>query len=380
VPPWGELFEAAGFDLASFHPATPLWNPPFAYDTRAAWQGTFPDRPDIPIRVEAAGWRGRPVWFQIVAPWTRPQRMDRFAYTPAQRAAGVVGALLGIAALCASLLLARRNLRLGRGDRRGAARIATFAILAGFTSWLLEADHVLDLDQELGLFFRGMGLVLVLAGFLWLLYLALEPAVRRVWPDTLISWTRLLSGRFRDPLVGAHALWGVAGGLLMACVALGAHALRRLAGVAGPGPGFMNLDALLGVSDTLRLLLDRLVASMFLSMAMLLLLVGLRALLRRQWLAALLGTLLLGLPDALSSGLPLGYAVGFSMLLIGVGVALLLRQGLLALAVALLVVGMLTSMPLTPDLGAWTAQPTRVVLVALFALSYLALRGARGEA
>jgi len=32
---------------------------------------------------------------------------------------------------------------------------------------------------------------------MWLFYIALEPYVRRLWPKTLVSWHRLLAGRFR---------------------------------------------------------------------------------------------------------------------------------------------------------------------------------------
>jgi hypothetical protein len=41
------------------------------------------------------------------------------------------------------------------------------------------------------------------------MYMALEPVVRRRWPEVLVSWSRLLAGRLRDPLVGSH--------ILMAC-------------------------------------------------------------------------------------------------------------------------------------------------------------------
>ena len=42
-----------------------------------------------------------------------------------------------------------------------------------------------------------------------MLYLALEPWVRRRWPHAIISWSRLLSGQLRDPLVGRDILFGV---------------------------------------------------------------------------------------------------------------------------------------------------------------------------
>jgi serine/threonine-protein kinase len=48
--------------------------------------------------------------------------------------------------------------------------------------------------------------------FIWALYIALEPYVRRRWPATLVSWSRLLAGRFRDPLVGRDVLVGCLAG------------------------------------------------------------------------------------------------------------------------------------------------------------------------
>jgi serine/threonine-protein kinase len=56
---------------------------------------------------------------------------------------------------------------------------------------------------------------LLQSGRLWIFYLALEPTVRRFWPDAMISWTRLVSGDWRDPLVGWHVLAGVACGVIL---------------------------------------------------------------------------------------------------------------------------------------------------------------------
>jgi hypothetical protein len=54
----------------------PQWIPPIFADARAAWEGAYPDRPDVPIRIEAAAALGRPVYFEIVAPWSRPRNAD----------------------------------------------------------------------------------------------------------------------------------------------------------------------------------------------------------------------------------------------------------------------------------------------------------------
>src|SRR5437870_3095440 len=44
--------------------------------------------------------------------------------------------------------------------------------------------------------------------------ITVEPFVRRRWPQMLISWTRLLSGRFNDPMVGRDILIGAAAATL----------------------------------------------------------------------------------------------------------------------------------------------------------------------
>ena len=50
---------------------------------------------------------------------------------------------------------------------------------------------------------------------LWIVYLALEPYVRRFWPDGILGWTRLLSGYVRDPRVGRDLLTGCVIGTVM---------------------------------------------------------------------------------------------------------------------------------------------------------------------
>src|SRR5581483_12417364 len=76
-PDWGPLFRAAGLDEAVFkRGARPTLTPPVHGPQREAWTGVLPGRPDIPIRIEAAAYHGRPVFFQVVAPWTRRDESD----------------------------------------------------------------------------------------------------------------------------------------------------------------------------------------------------------------------------------------------------------------------------------------------------------------
>jgi serine/threonine-protein kinase len=74
-PDWAKLFTAAGLDIAQFRPAHPEWNSLVDADQRVAWTGTYPGRPDLPLRVEAGAWRGKPVFFKMIAEtWAKPVR------------------------------------------------------------------------------------------------------------------------------------------------------------------------------------------------------------------------------------------------------------------------------------------------------------------
>ena len=217
---WNPLFVEAGLSIARFTAAQPRWIPPIFADERAAWDGTYPDRPDVPIRIEAAAARGKPVYFEIAAPWTRPRNED---VVPGSTSGERIGVLLRMfvvpSVLIVAAVLAFRNVRLGRGDRRGATRLSLCLFAAGAVSNALATGDLQVLSS-------GPPLIFVVPALAWLLYVALEPQLRRVWPETMIGWSRLLAGSVRDPLVGRDVLIGVLiaiGDGLM----LGLHSLAR---------------------------------------------------------------------------------------------------------------------------------------------------------
>src|SRR5262249_1419530 len=110
--------------------------------------------------------------------------------------------------------LARRNLRLGRGDRAGAFRVALFTFLAFGSARMFRADHVAG-EGELWILIKVLAYPTFWAVLVWILYGALEPYARRRWPRLLISWKRLLAGALRDPLVGRDVLLGTTVGLVL---------------------------------------------------------------------------------------------------------------------------------------------------------------------
>ena len=74
----------------------------------------------------------------------------------------------------------------------------------------------------------------------WLTYMALEPAVRRRWPDALVSWSRLIAGRYKDPIVGRDVLVGVLAGLAITFQSPLARLVPAVLGWAPAGPQLLS--------------------------------------------------------------------------------------------------------------------------------------------
>jgi hypothetical protein len=71
------------------------------------------------------------------------------AWTPGgNRFAAVVFGILGVSTLLFSLYFAYRNLRSGRGDRRGALRFALAAYVVNFVFLTLTSHHLYDVGYE----------------------------------------------------------------------------------------------------------------------------------------------------------------------------------------------------------------------------------------
>jgi serine/threonine-protein kinase len=367
-PDWDALFAAAGLDPAHFRSVAPTWTPLAYADARAAWEGSYADRPDVPLRVEAASYRGRPVSFALVGPWTRPSRMQPFPPKEGERVTQVFLATILLCLLVGSVVVARRNLRLGRGDRRGAARLGLFVVAVTLVSWVLGTDHVPTIS-ELGLFIIGLAWALSFAVLIWLLYHAIEPYVRRRWPNALISWSRALAGSFRDPLVGRDLLLGALMGVTLNLVyGLGAEWLYARLGLAAPLPPQTNLRMLMGPRYLFSEALSVVPWAILVALSVTFLLFLLRIFFRREWLAGAVFILALGVPSFSMSEHP-WIAVPVSMALWAATVLLLVRFGLLAVASQSLVQELLGGSPLTRDLSAWYAGPSLTIVLLVLALA-----------
>ncbi len=296
-----------------------------------------------------------------------------------ERAGEIVMSLLLVALLVSGGLLAWHQLRSGRGDRRGAFRLATLIACLCAVAWILGTHHVADRDGEMQLAARGAGEGLLAAFILWVFYLALEPYVRRFWPHTIISWTRLLGGAVRDPLVGrdllAGAVWGAALALLFRVSVL----LPQWMGQGTAAPVISYLDALLGPSRVLAVLALFPLYGIRLAVGALLILLLLKRLLRNERIAAWALGILLTAVQALQQGMASPWiAIPLAIVIMGSFTVLLLRFGLLSAAVGVTFVNCFLAMPLTTDLRSWSSGPTVVVLIAAGLLVTFAFRASQG--
>lgn len=135
---WAPLFAAAGLPMTDFAPVAPQWTPRVFAESRSAWEGSMPGFPDARLRVEAASYGGRPVSFQVVWPWTVPSRMEQPTPSTLTRVLSVGGSLLLILLMVGAVALVRYNLKSGRADREGAARLSVFLIAVWIVAWALR--------------------------------------------------------------------------------------------------------------------------------------------------------------------------------------------------------------------------------------------------
>jgi serine/threonine-protein kinase len=369
-PDWTALFQEAGLDRDAFRAVPPVWAAPADSDRKGAWEGTLPGAPDVPVRVEAAAYHGRPVWFAVLPPWVGPSRMPAAAPVSATPVGQVGVLILALAMPVGGFLLARRNLRLGRGDRRGAVRVALFVFVTYSLARLFRADHVADLGEEVWILIKALAYPALWAMQVWLLYVALEPYVRRRYPHVLISWKRLLSGQLRDPLVGRDLLLGAAGGALMLVLFLIGVTASAWLGYVADAPLLVQGTTLAHAQQVgFRLFVNQFSGVLF-AMTFLFMLVLLRMLVRKAWLAAVLWCLFIGGP-LIGEHPVAGWVSGAFRAVIML--AVLTRGGLLMLAVLMFVMFVAFEVPLTLDLTAWYAPrgwPVVLVIAGLAAYGF----------
>lgn len=376
-PVWAQLFERAGLDPGQFsvqRDENLIGVLSATADNHIVWEGTTADGENN-LRIEAASYNGKPVYFRIVEQDPLPRRM-RLGIPPSDRQPirveefRVVEWSWMLIVLVAAAFMARRSLRLGRSDRKGSFRLGVFILSLNLLSFLFEASHVPHFGGELAIIFSGLGSAMFYAVYFGLVYLSFEPYIRRFWPKLLISWNRLLAGRFRDPSVGRDLLVGAAVGVwcwpvLEFLTVLAPDWLRPV------HPFWRTIPSTLLGGRYLLAVSIFCLSAVGVSLVYLLVLILLRLLLQKWWLwgpaFVILGALFFILSDFASPGRWL-----MVIALMTSSLLLYTRLGLLA-AISFFFTGyMITDFPVTANLDAWYLDSS------LFALGIIAIIGFYG--
>jgi hypothetical protein len=372
-PDWSFLFDAAGIDKSAFTPTTPLWIPRVPFDRHVAWTGAFPEHPDVPMRIEAASLRGQFVAFSEYGPWQEvPGAADsEESATIQQTIDTVLFPILIVVVLVSATVLAWRNVRAGRGDRRGAWRLALFLVAVTMLAWIFTAHHVGGWP-EYEMFMRGLASSFGSGVAGWIMYLAFEPFARRYWPQSIISWTRLLSGRWRDPLVGRNVLQGALAGASIAMLVSVPGLIAYWSNSAKYHSELNIPPHMLGPRYAIGNAIGTLAApTLFMGMFVLILL--LRIALRKQWLAMLVMALLLlavMMAPALFEKDGANWYGAASGFVLSIGLLFcLVYLGVLATLVMMIVSIACWSHPFTTDFSNWYAGLglTGMVMIAAIA-------------
>jgi len=374
---WGLLFKEAGLDLASFQSTEPQWTPSQAYDEQRAFSGTYPGVPDIAFRIEAATLRGKLVSFAIVEPWTPPP-----GQTPGPPG-GVAGPVITIALffimLSGSVWLAIKNVQIGRSDLKNAFRVAVLLFGLRMIIWLFSTHHVASLG-EYRLLETAMAYALTWAVIGGLMYLAFEPYLRKIAPERVIAWNRLLTGDWRDPLVGRDVLIGAAGYSLTLIVGLLlTYFIPRWLGdpplISWDDPAYLG-----GINIFPAFLADNASLALFLSFGVAFFMLFSGLLLRRKWLGVAAVWLLLVVPAlVVNSEASLLDSID-GIFQISMLVLIAFRFGVLA-SLSFFFLSFLNSIPFAVDLTTWYAGNFILVILVLAGLTiygfYTSIAGAK---
>lgn len=193
---------AAGLDSSTIEPMEWTLTSPMPGAASMAWRATESDpaEPSRRITITMAG--DLPTWVridEISAPHTWPSPT---------RSADVIS-LVFFGFFIAGAVVGAVNVRAGRWDRRGSVRLALAAFVLCLAAEVVASHHSLNPNQEVRGFFTAIAYAATRGLMTWLLYIAIEPFIRKLHPRSMVSWSRLLAGRLTDPAVGRDVLIGL---------------------------------------------------------------------------------------------------------------------------------------------------------------------------
>ncbi|HEV2448014.1 MAG TPA: serine/threonine-protein kinase, partial [Candidatus Sulfopaludibacter sp.] len=366
VPPQ-TVFRDAGLDFAAFTEAAPPELPTGPADQVRAWKGPHPVLPKTELMVEVATFQGRVTRMHVIPPWAKPSVPGQKQSSLAARIRDIYGTVLIVVVLVFAILFARRNWKLGRADRKGALQVAAARFVLAAIAWV-GTVHAVPTSAISDLFSAAVGDWLLSAGIIWLFYMALEPAVRSRWPHSIVTWNRILAGRWLDPQVGSHILIGAAVSCLIwelfAVPSLFVAARDTLESSAG-------LYWILGTRRWFGGHAIHLAQGLTVGMAFFFGLFFVRTLLKRDWLAAVAASLLgIWLEGSVFSSDHWQLTVAIYLVIYFALFMVMLRFGLVATISAVFFVNSFQMIVIGLDWTTWYAPYGLATLVFLLAIAF----------
>lgn len=331
------------------------------------------------VRIDAAR-SGRTVtYFRIVMPWDDASPVIRWSgFASRNRVLAFlfftwIPLLLGLI-----VWQVRKNLNAKQADRLGAIRLASLGGFSVIMIWLLGGTHAID-ALELDTFLTALAGACLVYVIMWLTYIAFEPVVRRHWPTSLVSWSRLLHGNWDDSLVGRDLLIGCTVG---AWAAIGKHLVFDLPSLWGDAtfglPNVTNLTPLHGlrmaIGEIATAASQAIVFSIFFQLFFL---IALRVLTGRTAVAAPIFVAVLSTMVAAQYE-PAWLAFVVTAIEMSVMAYLYLRVGLLA-AVMMHFVRLMLKWPMTTDVSSWYIETTGIALCVIALVIAVAAYAGRSQ-
>ena len=361
---WDMAFKWAGFHFEDFEPTPCQWTPPWNADKCYAWQRKVSsDGTNEELRIEAASLGGTVCYFQVIQPWTTRQwTLPSHTLTESSTSGKKVTSigelaqdalffLVGGPLLVISMILAIRNVKLGSTDYVGALKFAAFQLIVDFLLGVFESHHNSSFGFEVTTIMSCLINSLGRTARFWIYYLALEPFVRKTWPKVLVSWNRLLNGKFTDPFVSKEILIGCVLGAVGAAIVAVTVGLDDVSTQSMNGRSLCKPEILSGGQFTIAGLLEVLLNNGRGGVWALLVIVVFRLITRSDALAIVTYVAYYTVISSGSGDSWLGVAL--TSLLWLLTAIVVLKFGLLAVIIFFIVQWLITSFPITFNPDDW---------------------------
>jgi serine/threonine-protein kinase len=307
---------------------------------------------------------GRIVAFAVVRPRERIELGSSTSALRRERLTTITMWLMFLGLMVVAVPWAWYSYRSGYSDHVSALRLAITIFGISLFVRVLRFPTGVDFADALVRLAVGSFHAAGAGGLLAAFYLALDRYARKYWPDKLVTWTRLMNLRWRDPAVREHVLAGVGLGVFWGLLVVVERQLVASLGrsVRGHVMPERITERLMGMRPLLAGVLDLVPQAVLYGLLfMLVLVVARRLFVSRAWAATLAMLVLVAVL------VPRGAHPSTSWAVWGLGGAALcvwamMRFGLLTLVVGLFVAMVLNTTPMTLDWTSWQAEPMLFVL------------------